>query len=168
MRGLVKYFSYFLLFFITIFYTIANGNIIDYRFYAGQVYDVQRFPVLPIANKPFSLTQFQDPFKENTMHYSLNNGEYIQLFYVGGFCKDGMVGINRFNAQGKFLETVQSEGHIYGLTSAGFLHDNNKNIGTFVSSHPLRNSETVIYIPVSGPNPETCSNLENYVKYISY
>ena len=78
------------------------------------------------------------------------------------------MGINYYSAQGKFLEVVQSGGHIYGLAPEGFLFDNDKNIGTFISTRPLHNTDNVTYVPSTGPYPETCANLENYVKYISY
>lgn len=163
----LKYVNLVLFLFINIFYTHAIANITNYRFYAGQAHDAQRSPPFPLANRPFSLMQLKDPYRENWTSYSLNNGAYIQLFYVGGICKDGMVGINLYNEKGEFLETVQSTGHVYGLSSEGFLHDNN-NTGTFISMRPLNNNENFTYLPSSGPDPETCSNLENFVKYISY
>jgi hypothetical protein len=168
MHCLTKYVCLSLLIYISTFYTTASANITDYRFYAGQVHDAQRIPPLPTANRPFSLSQLHDPYRENNTSYSLVNDEYIKFFYVGGICKDGMVGINKYNAQGVFMETIQTQGHIYGLAAAGFLHDNDRNTGTFISTRPLRNNDSLTYIPSTGPSPETCSNLENYVKYISY
>src|SRR5436190_736988 len=114
--------------------TPTLANITHYRFYAGQVHDVQRSPAFPIANNLFTLTNFRDPYRENLTSYTLDNSEYIQLVFVGGYCKDGVVGINRYNARGDVLETVQLSGHIYGLAPEGFLHDNDNNI---VMQEPL-------------------------------
>lgn len=139
------------------------ANITYYRFYADQVYDVQRSPAFPIANNPFTLTYFRDPYREAKFtSYRLNDREYIQLFFVGGTCKDGLVGINRYNDRGDLLETVQSRGHIYALTREGFLHDNDNNIGTFISTHHFLRIDNLTYLSPTGPAPENCTTLEYY------
>lgn len=137
------------------------ANITFLKFYAGQVNDVQRSPAFPIANNPFTLTYLHDPYRVNLTPYALNNGEYIRLFFVGGICKDGQVGINRYSARGELLETVQPGGHVYGLTPEGFLHDNDNNVGTFISMRPL-NGDGLTYMPLTGPAPESCAVLEAY------
>ncbi len=156
--------KHFIIFVLSIcFVPPSFANIVQYRFYANQVYDVQRSPTFPLANQPFTLTSFHEPYRANVTSYKLNNGEYIQLFFVNGICKDGLVGINRYNDRGDLLETVQARGHIYGLTREGFLHDNDNNIGTFISTHHLpSNIENLTYLAPKGPEAENCTALENY------
>lgn len=134
-----------------------------YRFYANQVYDVQRTPAFPLANDKFTVYSFSKPFTANLKPYTLEYGEYVQLFFVGGICQDGKVGINRYNARGYLLETVQPTGHIYGLSPEGFLHDNDQNVGTFFSMRPI-NENNISYTPTSGPEPETCATLQNLIR----
>jgi len=156
--------KYFVIFILSVcFVPAALASITQYRFYANQVYDVQRSPAFPLANQPFTLTYFHDPYRANVTPYKLNNGEYIQFFFVNGICKDGLVGINLYNNRGDLLETVQTKGHIYGLTREGFLHDNDSNIGTFISTHSLPSSiENLTYLTPKGSEPENCAALENY------
>jgi hypothetical protein len=143
--------------------TPSLANITDYKFYADQVHDAQRSPAFPVANSLFTLSYFNDPYRANLTQYKLNDSGYIQLFFVGGTCQDGQVGINRYDAKGHFLETVQLTGHIYGLTKEGFLHDNDNNIGTFISTQYVLNNSSLSYIPTTGPSPETCTTLETYI-----
>lgn len=148
------------LFFIS-FSNLAFANIIYYKFYINQVFDVQRFPAFPTAFQAFTVSDLHRPLNGNRISYSLNNGEYIQLFYVGGKCNHGEVGINRFNAYGEYIETIQASGHIYGLSPLGFLHDNDNNIGTFIFTNPAI-QDTYSYFPTTGPTAETCNNLAKY------
>ena len=140
------------------------ANITDYRFYGDQVHDAQRSPAFPVANNLFTLSYFLDPYRANMTSYKLNAGDYIKLFFVDGACQNGRVGINRYDARGDLLETVQPTGHIYGLTQDGFLHNNDNNIGTFLSTQPLLGRSSVNYTPITGPNPETCATLEAYTQ----
>ncbi|HVV69346.1 MAG TPA: hypothetical protein VHE99_10010 [Gammaproteobacteria bacterium] len=156
------YTSAFLAFYLVFCSTSSLANITDYKFYTNQVYDAQRSPAFPIANNLFTLSYFNNPYRANLTQYNLLDGGYIQLFYVGGICHDGQVGINHYDAKGHFLETVQSTGHIYGLTNQGFLHDNDNNIGTFISTQYVLNNSSLSYIPTTGPSPESCSTLESY------
>ena len=140
--------------------TPSLANITDYRFY--QANDVQRDPAFPVANSPFTISYFQDPYRADLTQYKLKEGEYIQLFFVGGVCQDGKVGIKHYDARGNLLETVQATGHIYGLTPAGFLHDNDNDIGTFILSQFWFVNKPLTYTPSTGPAPETCAALEAY------
>ncbi len=161
MSSLKKTIVYLLGLYSIFFNTASLANISNYKFYAGQVHDAQRQPAFPVANTPFQLSYLQSPYSANSTHYTLNAGEYIQLFYPGGTCKDGQVGINRYDSKGNLIETVQPTGHIYGLNPVGFLHDN-KNIGTFISVQFQPQYSSLIYKPATGPTPETCAKLKAY------
>ena len=160
MRHLLKF--VFLMMSFVFCNSAVLANITYLRFYSSQVYDAQRSPGFPVANNPFTLSGFHHPYRSNLSPYTLSNDEYIQLFFVGGYCQDGKVGINRYNANGVLLETVQPTGHVYGLGPEGFLHDSDNNIGTFISARPL-SGDSLTYIPMTGPAPETCASLEVYI-----
>lgn len=140
----------------------AMADITSGRYAAGQVHDAQRNPAFPVANSVFTVSNLQDPYRFNNTTYQLNPGEYVRLFFVGGTCSNGLVGINRYDASGTFLETVQSTGHVYGLSALGFLHDNDSNLGTFFSAGALPNGGSLSYTPTTGPAPETCQSLIAY------
>lgn len=137
----------------------AFADITTSQFGAGHVFDTQRSPAFPVANTPFMVSNFADPYRADLTHYTLTNGEYVRLFFVGGKCVDGNVGINRYSAGGVLLETVQPSGHVYGLSPQGFLHDSGTNIGTFFSTSPNSNGGSLTYTPTTGPAPETCATL---------
>ncbi|MEZ5596541.1 MAG: hypothetical protein R3E84_09140 [Pseudomonadales bacterium] len=135
----------------------VSTDITARRFGADYVHDVQRNPAWPIANTPFTVSFLQDPYRLNWTQYQLAPGEYVRLFYVGGSCTNGLVGIRRYDAANNLIETVQSSGYVYGLSPEGFLHEDPANgIGTFFSATP--GTADITYTPTS-QGPESCATL---------
>ncbi len=105
------------------------------RYGVAQVFDCQRSPAYPAAGQLFTASGLARPYKDVGGQYTLGTGEYIQFFYVGGSCNSGVVGINRYNSGGGFLETISAGGRIYGLANQGFLYvSTHGDFGTFVSN----------------------------------
>ncbi len=141
----------------------AAADITTGRYGADFVHDVQRTPAYPrqFGDPTFTLSGLSDPLRLDSQPYHMNPGEYAQVFYVGGACANGLVGIKVYNASGDVIDTPQISGHIYGLSPFGFLHEDPTNLlGTFFATTP--GIANIVYTPTSGPAPETCAALQAY------
>jgi len=140
----------------------AAADITTLQYGPGRVHDSQRNPAFPIANTLFTLSFLQDPLYPTYLPVPLGPTEYFQLYYIGGSCTNGEVGIRRYGASGNLIETIVGSGHVYGLSPIGFLHDSDFNLGTFFTTSPVANLSTVQYTPTTGPAPENCAALLAY------
>lgn len=138
----------------------AHADIIDGKYGVNQVFDVQRSPAYPIGGQPFNLSSFVSPLRDNITSYDIGTG-YIQFYYTGD--PTYQVGIKLYDQGGNFIETISTQGQIYGLSADGFLYDSDPlNLGTFVSNNTaFALGDSTSYTPAGGL--ASLNDLQNYV-----
>ncbi len=125
----------------------THADIINGRYSVNQVFDVQRSPALPVANQPFTLSGFAQPFSTNNGQYDIGTG-YVSFFYTGD--NNELVGINLYTSTGTLVGNVSTKGSVYGLTVEGFFYNDENGFGTFVSNAEGFNyGDSLTYTPTS-------------------
>lgn len=109
----------------------AHADIINGRYSVNQVFDVQRNPVYPVANQPFNLSGFAQPYSSSNGQYDIGTG-YIKFFYTND--NNNLVGIRLYDNADSLVSTIANLGSVYGLTVDGFFYEDQNGFGTFVSN----------------------------------
>lgn len=112
---------------------ILSASIIDGKYGAAQVFDVQRSPAYPSADQNFTASNFKNPYSDTDGQYSIGSGEYIQ-FTMGNPCVDDEIGIILYNSDGTQKQVISTAGSVWGLANEGFLFVSSRGYGTFVSN----------------------------------
>lgn len=116
------------------FSAISRAELADGKFGSAQVFDVQRTPAFPVANQPFTVSGFLQPYMDPLgTQYNMTAGQYIKFFKVSDTpCR---YGINLYNADDTFNQVIAPSGVVYGLGAEGFLHTSlPSDFGTFVTN----------------------------------
>lgn len=127
----------------------VHAELADGRFGSAQAFDVQRSPAFPFAGSPFTLSNLQQPYSDNTGNpYAIASGQYIKFFKVQEL-PECLYGINLRNADGTLDRQIAPSGRIWGLGAEGLLHTSLPgDYGTFVSNGAGRAiGDSVTYTP---------------------
>ena len=143
---------------------VVLADLADGRFGPAQVFDVQRSPAFPEAGSPFTVSNFADPREPpGFTPYTIPQGGWIEFVQVSED-PNCSYSIELYNSNGTFNRQVHSEGKIYGLGQAGFLHvsgGDSPGTGTFVAnSGGFQIGDSFSYTPDTGL--ATCLETTNY------
>jgi hypothetical protein len=113
--------------------TSASAELANGRFGKAQIFDVQRNPAFPVVNQTFTLSNFANPFDDNTGQYSMVAGQYYQFTRVSQTpCR---YSASLLDANGTLVRVISPSGEIYGLDPRGFLFVSQAGFGTFVANN---------------------------------
>ena len=144
---------------LTIFNSVmgAKSGLFAGKYGKAQIFDVQRNPVYPAANQPFTLSDFKEVAYGVPVDWGTNDDRYVQFDdsanqgQSDSFPTAYLVKLNLYEADGTFVRTITNYGTIWGLGSEGFFYEGEDICGYFISnSQGYSYGSDITYTPTTG------------------
>src|SRR5690554_2454717 len=134
------------------------------KYYKSHVWDVQRSPVVPVAEEEWNLSGFKEAYDASTFA-AIDWGEAddrylmfdLELGDTGSYSDDLFGSENTYNvvlklfeADGTFVKNLCSDGAFMGFGDKGFLFNQNSRFGTFFTNDSYEKDASLTYTPATG------------------
>lgn len=127
----------------------------------AQIFDCQRSPAYPVSGETFRASYFRNIYDDvnggqfDESIWGDNSDRYVSFY--DNDTGDGSVGLNLYNYDGSFVQTVSESGRVWGLGEEGFLYvGGNRDYGYFVSNKEgFAYGDNLVYTPYTGKVTDT-------------
>ena len=142
--------------------TISESALLTGKYFAGEVWDAQRYPSNPIVGRDWELSGFKAPYDASTgsaIDWGRSNDRYIMFDLevdrtnrTGALMDDQSgrrynITLKLFDRSGRFIKTISNWGNLVGFGSEGFMYVQEGQLGTFFAVDKVREGGRVNYRP---------------------
>ena len=133
--------------------TISESALLTGKYFAGEVWDAQRFPSNPVVGRDWQLSGLKAPYDASTgspIDWGRGNDRYIMFDLevdrtnrTGSLTDDQSgrrynITLKLYDRTGRFLKTISNWGQLVGFGSEGFMYIQEGQLGTFFAVEKVR------------------------------
>lgn len=142
--------------------TISESALLTGKYFAGEVWDAQRFPSNPVVGRDWQLSGLKAPYDASTgspIDWGRNNDRYIMFDLevdrtnrTGSLTDDQSgrrynITLKLYDRTGRFIKVISNWGKLVGFGSEGFMYIQEGQLGTFFAVDKVREGGNVSYRP---------------------